>query len=202
MSSREERPGSWRADVNDAPTVGSEEQDAILESLATSLPPEIERDRHERSQPGPAPGPSYSSVPRRSSSEPVVGLDPAPPVLRRKPGLRRVKRTLRHVDPISIFKLSLFFSACLLVVWLLFVAILYWLADARGLFDVIDELREGFALDWQEDITLMYVEKWAFLIGFTVAVMSSLLALFLAFIYNVGSDFLGGAETTWVERES
>src|SRR5688572_8606279 len=38
---------------------------------------------------------------------------------------RRVKRTLRHIDPLSVFKLSLFFYAIGIVVWLIFVAVLY-----------------------------------------------------------------------------
>lgn len=232
MSSREERPGSWRTDVNDLPDAGSAERDAILESLATPLPPEIERDRDERTDVAPstaprrvpdpavetavrgfemaarpdagttAPRPDASPGPRYAPPAERRATDEIRPVPRRKGALRRVKRTLRHVDPISVFKLSLFFSAALLIVWLLLVAIVYWIADARGLFDVIDELRTGFALDWQGDITLFVVEKWAFLIGFTLAVASSLLSLFLAFVYNMAADFVGGAETTWVERDT
>src|SRR5688500_10676230 len=41
---------------------------------------------------------------------------------RRRVTVRRVKRTLRHIDPLSVFKLSLFFYAIGVVVWLLFVA--------------------------------------------------------------------------------
>ncbi len=237
MSSREERPGSWRTETNDVSDPSVTERDAILESLATPLPPEIDRDRRERSQsygrteprqepfrqpaaeatrPMPRPERGYEPRPGSGRQDPAGGpgrygpVTPGPrvgdpdetrPAPRRRPALRRVKRTLRHVDPISILKLALFFSACLLVVWLFVVAVIYWIADARGLFDAIEDLSQGLALGWQEEITLFYVERWAFLIGFTVAVLSSLVSVFLAFLYNVAADFIGGAEMTFVERD-
>src|SRR3712207_7188221 len=36
---------------------------------------------------------------------------------RRRP-VRRVRRTVRHIDPVSVFKLSLFYYGCFLVLWL------------------------------------------------------------------------------------
>jgi hypothetical protein len=50
-------------------------------------------------------------------------------------------------------------------------------------------------------ITLGLVEKWAFLIGFTLVVVGSLMNTFLAFLYNVGADILGGLDLTFVERD-
>lgn len=237
MSSREERPGSWRTDVDRSSGADAAEADPILERMQSSRagtdprqdPRSPHRDESTFEIPGAAEasrdlGPARPAGPpsrpeTRTGSlrhdvppgavrqgSPTVARPPdvedARPAPRRRPGLRRVKRTLRHVDPISIFKLSLFFSVCLLVVWLLFVAGVYWIADSRGFFDGIEDLSEGLALGWQQDITLFYVERWAFLIGFTVAVVSSLVTLFLAFLYNVAADFLGGAEMTFVERDT
>ncbi|MEA2452636.1 MAG: hypothetical protein QOG04_1346 [Actinomycetota bacterium] len=115
--------------------------------------------------------------------------------------MRRLKRTLRHVDPMSILKLSLFFYACFLIVWLILVAILYSVLNSMGLFDTIEELADAFALNWNSKITLFLVERWAFLIGLTMVVIGALVNTFLAFLFNVGADTVGGVEMTFVERD-
>ncbi len=120
---------------------------------------------------------------------------------RRRVAARRLKRTLRHVDPVSILKLSLFFYVCFLVIWLIVVAIIYSVLSSMGLFDTIEELADAFALEWDSNITLFLVERWAFLIGLTFVVVGSLINVFLAFLYNVAADTLGGVEMTFVERD-
>lgn len=134
-------------------------------------------------------------VPRTRLEPPSRGRD------RRRPGVRRAKRTLRHVDPLSVLKLSLFFYGCFLVVWLILVAILYSILNSVGLFDLIESISEGFVLKWDSQITLMFVEKWAFLIGLTMVVVGALINTFLAFLYNVAADTVGGVEMTFVERD-
>jgi hypothetical protein len=116
---------------------------------------------------------------------------------------RRVKRTIKRVDPLSVLKLSLFYYMCFLVVWLGFVAILYWIVQSMGLFEVIESVSDGFALEWGKiDISLWLVERWAFLIGLILVLLGSFINAFLAFLYNVGSDLVGGVDVTFVERES
>ncbi len=120
---------------------------------------------------------------------------------RRRVAIRRVKRTLRHVDPLSVLKISLLFYACLLVLWLAFVAILYVLAGAAGVFEVIESIGRGFALG-NVEISLLFLERWAFLLGLTFGIIASLANLFFAFLYNVVADFVGGIEMTFVERDA
>ncbi len=124
----------------------------------------------------------------------------ASPPRRGRPPVRRVKRVLRSVDPFSILKLSLFFYGVLLVLWLLFVALVYSIADAQGLFKAINELASAFAFE-EVEVTLGWVEKWAFAIGVTFAILGSLFNALMAFLYNVGADLIGGVETTFVERD-
>jgi hypothetical protein len=118
--------------------------------------------------------------------------------------VRRVKRTLHHVDPLSILKISMFFYACGLVVWLVFVALLYSLLDSMGLFREIENILgpDGFvATQTQVEITLFTIERWAFLLGLTFLVIGSLANVFIAFLYNVAADKVGGVEMTFVERD-
>ena len=120
---------------------------------------------------------------------------------RRRGALRRVKRTLRHVDPVSVFKLSLVYYGCFLVVWLIFVAILYAIVSSMGVFETVESLAKAFAVQWRGGITFLGVEKWALLFGILFWVGGSVLNLLLAFLYNVAADVVGGVEMTFVERD-
>ncbi|MBW3594759.1 MAG: DUF3566 domain-containing protein [Actinobacteria bacterium] len=115
--------------------------------------------------------------------------------------MRRVRRTLRHVDPVSVFKLSLFFYAIGLIVWLVFVAILYSMVEATGVFDSIEDVSRGLALGWRVEIDLWFVEKWALLIGLIFWILLSLTNLVISFLYNIGADTIGGIKMTFVEKD-
>ena len=120
---------------------------------------------------------------------------------RRGKPVRRVKRTIRHVDPFSVFRVSLMFYGCFLLIWLVVVAILYWILDAAGLFELIENVGDAVAAEGTWNVGLGLVEKWAFFIGVVVAVVMSLVNLFLAFLYNVVADIVGGIEITFVEKD-
>ncbi|MDQ4145981.1 MAG: DUF3566 domain-containing protein [Actinomycetota bacterium] len=129
-----------------------------------------------------------------------------PPPSRQRPRrvrqVRRVRRTLRHVDPLSVLKVSLMFYGCFLLLWLVFVAILYWVVQAAGVFESVEEILQTATLvDGPWTVSLAFVEKWAFFIGLTISIVMSLVNLFLAFLYNVVADVIGGIDMTFVERD-
>ena len=101
-----------------------------------------------------------------------------------------------------MFKLSLFFYGLGVIAWLLFVAILYSIVNATGIFDSIEDVSRGLALGWRVEIDLWFVEKWALLIGVIFWIGLSLTNLVISFLYNVGADALGGIEMTFVEKDN
>ncbi len=102
----------------------------------------------------------------------------------------------------SVLKLSAFFYAIFLLVWLAFVAILYSFIESLGVFDAAEDLGRALVLYEEVNITLGVVEKWALLLGILFGILFTLLNTLLAVLYNVGSDLLGGIELTFVERDS
>jgi hypothetical protein len=120
---------------------------------------------------------------------------------RSRPALRRSKMTLKHVDPASVLKLSLVFYGCVLALWLVLVAILYALLSSAGIFDAIEKLGRTAVLWTGLDITLWFVERWALLIGGVLVVIGSIVNVFIAVVYNLASDIVGGAQMTFVERD-
>ena len=114
-----------------------------------------------------------------------------------------MKRTVKHVDPVSVLRLSLFFYAVFLLIWLLIVAILYWFLSNLGLFDWIESVGQAFELSALKnaDITLFWVEKYALFIGAAVSLVGCLMNVFMALLYNVAADSIGGLNLTFVEKE-
>ena len=108
---------------------------------------------------------------------------------------------LRHVDPFSVLKLSLFYYACFVILWLVFVAVLYTVLSSTGLLDRVERLGRLFVLWENIDISLWFVERWALIIGLACAVMASFVNVLLAVLYNLAADVVGGAELTFVDRE-
>lgn len=116
-------------------------------------------------------------------------------------GVRRVKRTLKHIDPISVLKVSLVFYTFFLLVWLVIMAVVYTVLNGMGLFDQLESLGTDLVLPaLQNEITLGTVEKWTLLVGIFCVIGGSILNAFLAFLYNIISDVVGGIEVSFNER--
>ena len=155
-----------------------------------------------------APSPRTDVIPRGRASiderrEPDLGRR-----ARRSGGApRRVRRTLRHIDPLSVLRISAFYYGCFLVLWLLFVAIVFWFLSALGVFDAIHDFLRSPSIkllkkDEDLGLTLWFFERWALLIGITLAIVAMLVNTFLSFLYNLAADIVGGIELTFVEKDA
>lgn len=199
MASSRDDPKGWSTRAGSSPPSAADDID--------STSPLLDPVAHALSDPEQSGAPGYGSPLSESEEEMVFAPPPrrprpAPgPRRRRAKPVRRVKRTLRHVDPLSVLKVSLLFYGVFLIIWLVVVAILYWIVDAAGLFDLIDNVRTAAAFEGKFEVTLTLVEKWAFFVGVIVAIIASLFNLFLAFLYNVVADIVGGIDVTFVERD-
>jgi len=110
--------------------------------------------------------------------------------------VRRARLRVSNISPWSVFRLSLVLSICLLVVLLVAVAALWYVLNKAGVFtSVID------AASTLTDKTGGGIDKW---LGFkrvmTIVVVITVLSTIGALLYNLCSDFVGGADVTLVER--
>ncbi len=116
--------------------------------------------------------------------------------------MRKFRRTITHIDPVTVLKLSLFYYAIFFVVWLIFMAILYNLVAATGVFDAIQTITDVFGSDGSKvEITFGFVMRWTALLGIIAVVLGSIVNWALAVLYNVGSDVVGGVSVSVTERE-
>jgi hypothetical protein len=204
LSSREERERGWHANPEAATASGGHltpetvPSDPWPDALSAPLPSEVDRlgSVASRSRTDMFP-PSEQTLREERERQP-----PPPRRTRRRRGpVRRVKRQLKHIDPLTVLKLSGFYWAVFLVIWLGVVAVAYSLIESAGAISALEGFWRTFELG-KLKITLGLVEKWAFLIGITFALVTTLLNVFLAFLYNVAADLFGGLELTFVERDT
>ena len=176
----------------------------LFDALDAPLPSDLERERErERTRTAPTvPSPRAEIIPERPTRDAVPRKSSATKRRRVKPPTRRVKRTIKHVDPLGILKVSLIMYTIFLGLWLVFVAIVYSFLDSLGLFDAIEKLGKELVLWDQAAVSLGSVEKYAFIIGLVVMIVGLLANVFLAFLYNIIADLVGGVEVTFVERDA
>jgi hypothetical protein len=132
----------------------------------------------------------------------------AKPGPRGRPVSRRIRVAIRTVAPLSVLKFSLIFYFCVMLVVLLGLAILYGLLGALGVLDSLAQLLEstgfGAPIAGGEgrnfEFHALSIFRTLFLIGFLTVVISSALTVFIAVLYNLISDLVGGIEVTLVER--
>ena len=109
---------------------------------------------------------------------------------------RQTRVTLRKISPWSVFRFSVLFYFCLMLVLLLAGTFLYFLLGLTGVLSSITRLvQELFA-----DKGFVISGLWLFLRGFGLGLVSvvlwSVVNLLGAVLYNLIADIVGGIEVT------
>jgi Transmembrane domain of unknown function (DUF3566) len=134
-----------------------------------------------------------------SSTETVTAI---PPEIARGPR-RRPRQTrvvLRKVGPWSVFKFSLLFYLCVVTVILLALAMLYGLLGAMGALEHVTEFARNLFADKSFSINGGWIFARLTVLGLFMVVIWSLINVFIAFLYNLISDVIGGIDVTLSER--
>jgi len=115
-------------------------------------------------------------------------------------GWRRARLVVRKIDPWSVLKFSLLFYFCLLLIMLLGSAIIFAILKAFGVIENIEKLIRDLS-EATFTISGGAIFRWLFLFGLLGAVVASAVTVFLAFLYNLIADVVGGIEVSVAERE-
>lgn len=182
-------------------------QSATEPEPASGFDPEPVTDEEELVPPfGPiAPEPAWPSTVVRA---------PAETRLPRR-GVRRTRVEVRRIGPLSVLKFSLIFYFCVFLVIYLALAIIWGILTASGVIDSIEQLlgdifpSEAALSPTGElstgdapplEIVTGQLFTWLFIAGCVGVAIWSCINVFVAVIYNLISDIVGGIEVTLADR--
>jgi hypothetical protein len=115
---------------------------------------------------------------------------------------RQTKVVLSQVQPWSVFKFSLLFYFCLMLVFLFAMVILYWVLSVIGVLDSLSSVLDNLfgAGQGRFEIHGYWLLSRTFLFGIVGVVVWSLVNLFVALLFNLVADVVGGIQITLTER--
>ncbi len=138
----------------------------------------------------PEPAPA-EAVPRTERARP---RSPAPA------RSRQARVVLRKLGPWSVLKISFLFYLCVMVVIIGAMMILYAILGAIGSLDSLTRLIRDLFADQSFEIHGGWLFSRGLAIGLGLVVLWTLINVFVAFLYNLLSDVVGGIEVTLSER--
>ena len=130
-------------------------------------------------------------------------------------GARRTRVEIRRLGPFSVLKFSLIFYFCVFLVVYLALAMIWAILSASGAIHALEQLLgdvfpsgSGISPTNQVstkgspplEINTGQVFTWLFVVGCVGVVVWSLINVFVAVIYNLISDIVGGVEVTLADR--
>ena len=137
-----------------------------------------------------------SQAPTQAARAQPAATKAAPVQVRR---LRRGRLAIRKFSPWATFKFSLVFYFCMLLILLLGSSIIFATLKAFGVVENIERLLRD--LDFDVTISGGIIFRWFFLLGLAGTVVASAITVFMAFLYNLIADVVGGIEMLVTERE-
>jgi len=115
-----------------------------------------------------------------------------------RPAVRRTTRVLRHIDPWSVFRVTLVFHFVLYLTLLLTGVLLWNVANATGTVDNVERFMESFGWDtFQFKGGELFHQAWV--LGLFVVVGMTGLAILTVTTFNLITDLVGGIRVTILE---
>ncbi len=161
-----------------------------------------------------APGGSPSSTTAPTTAAPAS--DPSRvlrvPKMTRTPRMRsaprRTRVVVRKIGPLSVLKFSLLFYLCVMLIVLFAMVIVYGVLSAAGAIDSLETVlgyvfgegttSTGGAEPIEVDGGTVFM--WGLFGGIVFVVVWSAITVFVAMLYNLISDIIGGVEVTLAEK--
>lgn len=121
-------------------------------------------------------------------------------------GPRRTRVVIRRLGPLSILRFSLVFNFCVMLILYLAFAIIWVFVSAVGGVESLEKVlgwvfavgTDQSGLPFRIDTGELFL--WLFLIGCAAVITWSVVSVFVAFLYNLISDVVGGIEVTLAEK--
>jgi hypothetical protein len=148
-------------------------------------------------QPADAPA-SATGTMRPRSGGPTIPPEPSRRARKRK--ARHARVVIRKVGPWSVLKISFLFYLCVMAVILGALVILYGVLGAIGALDALQRLVRDLFADQSFQINGDWLFSRGLAIGLAMVVVWTLINVFVAFLYNLLADLVGGIEVTLSER--
>lgn len=150
----------------------------------------------------PAEPPATATTTEPAAATPVTRRSVRQRIRARQLRARKVRRTIRHIDPWSVLKFSIFFFALAWMIVIMAGVVLWSLAVNSGLVtDFEDLVIELFDLTaFSVDPDLMF--RVSVMVGGAMALGGALFMGVLAVLFNLLSDLLGGIRVSVIEEET
>jgi hypothetical protein len=134
------------------------------------------------------------------------------PLIAQRPARKAARRTrvvIRSVSPLSVLKLSLIFYFCVMLIVYFALLIVFWILSAAGAIAAFGRVLGNLFAKGNSTLgpAPVHIDGRAvftvlFLAGCVFTVVWSLVNVFLAFLYNLTSDIVGGIEVTLAQKPS
>lgn len=123
-------------------------------------------------------------------------------IVRRRGRVRRTRRTIRHIDPWSVFKVSLLLYACLYVAAVIAGVLLWSAAVGSGFVDNIESFVEEVGSFESWELNADEIFRSGTIIGLVLMVAGVAFNVLLAILFNLISDLVGGVRVTILEEDT